>query len=758
MESMYLAIVGILFFLAISDLIVGVSNDAVNFLNSAIGSKAASFKMIIFTAALGVALGATFSSGMMEVTRNGIFHPQMFYFSEIMVIYFAVMITDVILLDTFNTFGMPTSTTVSIVFELFGAAVGISLLKVDSGSGLDISNYINTGSALVIILGILLSIVIAFVVGAIIQYLVRLIFSFNYQSAVKKYGAIWGGISITAIIYFILIKGMKGSTYASYDMGDGIVLNDWVQVHALMIIGVCFIIWTILLQLLNWIFNINITKIIVLVGTFALAMAFVGNDLVNFIGVPLAGYASYLQFVSNSGVDPDAMLMTGLASEVEIPYYFLLIAGAIMVATLYFNKKAKKVIQTSINLSRQDVGEERFESTLFSKMIVRSFININTSVSKALPNNFKSLIRKQFDVSRASELTVEGEKPSFDMLRASVNLVVASILISFATSLKLPLSTTYVTFMVAMGTSLADNAWGRESAVYRISGVISVIMGWFLTAIIAFTVAFVIAILTKLGGVAVIFIFISIAAYSVFRSHLSVKSKDESEEEFLPEVIFDEKITLDSDDLFNDSKLSSSSALEIVSNIYFHMVHGLSFEDRKELNKTLKKARRFNNDVKKAKDNVKNILPKIDEQSIECAQHYTLVLDSLRDLGNSIHFICLPAFNHVDNNLKPISEFHKEHLSSIAESVEEICNRSKHIIMEKNFDEIEILIQDSMVFISKMDDSVIEQLKRLKKNKSSSKSSKLFLDIISETKTMILNIAGLIKTVRDLNIDVDNKR
>jgi len=751
MESLYLVIVGVLFLLAISDLIVGVSNDAVNFLNSAIGSKAASFKMIIFIAALGVVIGATFSSGMMEVARKGIFHPGMFYFSEIMVIFFAVMVTDVILLDTFNTFGMPTSTTVSIVFELLGAAVGIAVLKVANGSGLMVAEYINSSKALAIISGILLSVVVAFTVGAIVQYISRLIFSFRYQDSIKKFGSIWGGVSITAITYFIIVKGLKGSSYADYTMSNGMILYEWVQSNVLLIVFYSFLVWTLLLQFLYWFFKINISKVIVLVGTFALAMAFAGNDLVNFIGVPLAGYASFQQFMAHPGMDPDAMLMTGLASKVGTPMIFLLLAGLVMVVTLYFNKKARKVIQTSIDLSRQDEGTERFGSTLFSKVIVRSAINMNKTVSKVLPVSFNRFVRKQFDASRAEEVLIDGEKPAFDMIRASVNLVVASILIAFATSHKLPLSTTYVTFMVAMGTSLADSAWGRESAVYRITGVISVVMGWFLTAVIAFSVAFVVAILTKLGGIFVIFLFIAIAAYSVFRSHVKSKEQDEIKEAEKSDSEIQTKEILSYDDLYEDSKISSVSALDIISNIYFHMVHGLNTEDRKELSKTFKKAKKFNSNVKSAKDGLKFILPKVGDESIECAQYYTLVLDSLRDLGNSIQYISLPAFEHVDNNHKPMGVFHQEKLELISQSVEDICDKAKHIIMEQNFDDIEMLTEESKKLIDNMDEFVIYQLKRLKKKKSGAKNSKLFLDIMSETKSMILRLVTLTKSVRDLH-------
>jgi phosphate/sulfate permease len=750
MDSLYIVIVGILFLLAVSDLIVGVSNDAVNFLNSAIGSKVASFKVIMFIAAIGVVVGATFSSGMMEVARKGIFHPEMFFFSEIMVIFFAVMITDVILLDAFNTFGLPTSTTVSIVFELLGAAVGISLLKVFGSSDIMVADYINNSKALAIVLGILLSVVVAFTVGALVQYVSRFIFSFRYKEKMKYFGSIWGGISITAITYFMLIKGLKGTSFANYELESGALLKDWVLNNTYSILFLSLGFWTILLQLLYWAFKVNISKIIVLVGTFALAMAFAGNDLVNFIGVPLAGFASYQDFIANPGADPDAMLMTGLSESVKTPYFFLLGAGLIMVLTLYFNKKAKRVIKTSIDLSRQDEGSERFGATIFSKVVVRAAVRLNKKVSAALPPRFNLYVRKQFDVSRADVVYMDDEKPAFDLIRAAVNLVVASILISFATSLKLPLSTTYVTFMVAMGTSLADNAWGRESAVYRITGVISVIMGWFVTAIVAFSVAFVVALLSKLGGIVAIVLFILGAAYSVIRSHMHGKKIETKKESEKVDERTIEKDFLTAEDLFVDSQSYSISALVIVSNIFFHITEGLISENRKELSNTLKKTKKFNSQVKNTKENLKFVIPKIEDESIESAQHFTLSLDALRELGNIIFHISNPAFEHVDNNHKPINTHQAKNLRELAALLESFCDKSKHIIIEKKFDEINDLNQNSASILSTMDKFVIEHIKRLRKTKSSAKNSKLFLDLISETKNLVLTTVSLTKTIRDL--------
>ena len=524
MENIYLILVVVLFALAISDLIVGVSNDAVNFLNSAIGSKAAPFKIIMGVAAPGILFGTTFSSGMMEVARKGIFHPEHFYFSEIMIIFLAVMVTDILLLDSFNTLGMPTSTTVSIVFELLGAAVSVSVIKLYSqpeaiaqiketiGQTVNVGTFINTNKAVLIISGILLSVIVAFSVGAFVQWISRLIFSFDYSKTYKYYGAIWGSFAITAITYFILIKGIKGSTFSGLEINPGVTLTDWIKNSQVQILTYGFIAWVVVLQIFKML-KINILKVIVLTGTFALAMAFAGNDLVNFIGVPLAGYHAFLDW-SASGASPDSYLMSGLTGKVPTEYYLLLSAGFIMVITLWVSKKARTVIKTSIDLSRQDEGDEKFGSSLIARNIVRASIKTTQAVEKVIPAPIKKYIGKKFDTTPFKETRAKEENPpAFDMIRASVNLVVASILIAIGTSFKLPLSTTYVTFMVAMGTSLADKAWDKEKAVYRITGVVSVIGGWFFTAFSAFTVAFIIALLFYYGGFIAMF---SMLAFVIF--------------------------------------------------------------------------------------------------------------------------------------------------------------------------------------------------------------------------------------------------
>ena len=448
MEQFYLILVVVLFALAISDLIVGVSNDAVNFLNSAIGSKAAP-KWIIFTvASLGVLVGATFSSGMMEVARKGIFHPDMFFFSEIMIIFLAVMITDVILLDAFNTFGLPTSTTVSIVFELLGAAVAVSLVKISqAGASIsELSNYINSSKALAIISGILLSVFVAFLVGAIVQYISRLVFSFKQHKTLKYYGSIFGGLSIAAMTYFMIIKGAKGASFMSKET------VEFLKSNMIMILVYSFFGWTLLLQLLYWIFKIDIPKMIVLVGTFGLAMAFAGNDLVNFIGVPLAGFSSFKAWAASGGMSPDSFEMGMLSGKVPTPTYMLIIAGFVMIITLITSRKARGVVATTVDLSRHGEGDERFGSSLFSRTIVRSATTINKNIKRVLPNSVIKGIESRFEPNDELIDIPEYERPAFDKIRASVNLIVAGILISIGTSLKLPLSTTYVTFMVAMGT------------------------------------------------------------------------------------------------------------------------------------------------------------------------------------------------------------------------------------------------------------------------------------------------------------------
>ncbi len=518
-------IIGMLILFAIFDLVVGVTNDAVNFLNSSIGSKAAPFFVIMIIASLGILAGVTFSGGMMEVARKGIFHPQFFTMPELLTIFLAVMMTDILLLDLFNTYGLPTSTTVSIVFELLGAAVALSVIKLITATDATMAlwDYINTAKALAIVGGILLSIVIAFFSGALMQFISRLIFTFDYQQRLKKYGALWGGVALVAITFFILIKGSKGATFMDADT------IAWIKGNSLTIMAGIFVVSAFVLQILISFFKVNIFKPIVLIGTFALAMAFAANDLVNFIGVPLAGLNAFQNALATS--DPLTVSMAGLAKKVQSQTLIMLFAGLIMVVTLWVSKKARTVTETEISLGQQDEGTERFESIWLSRKIVNLFDGLFGSVKSITPEPIRNLISERLAPVAESRGMNIAEKPSFDLVRASVNLMVASAVVSFATSLKLPLSTTYVTFMVAMGSSFSDQAWGRESAVYRVTGVLTVIGGWFMTAFIAFVVAFIFAnVLSflKAPGIVVLALF---AGFMIWKNHRKHKEKEKDKQD-----------------------------------------------------------------------------------------------------------------------------------------------------------------------------------------------------------------------------------
>lgn len=518
-------IVGMLILFAIFDLIVGVTNDAVNFLTSSIGSKAAPFKIIMIIASAGILVGVTFSAGMMEVARKGIFHPELFTMPELLTIFLAVMITDILLLDLFNTYGLPTSTTVSIVFELLGSAVALSMIKLaaHADSGLNLVDYINSTKAITIISGILLSIIVAFASGAFVQFISRLIFTFDYKKRLKYYGALWGGVALTVISFFILVKGASGATFMDPQM------VTWIKNHSFIIMGAIFATSAIILQVLISAFKINILKPIVLMGTFALAMAFAANDLVNFIGVPLAGLNAFKTAMASS--DPMNITMEALSGKIHTQTFIMLIAGSIMVVTLWVSRKAKTVTETEISLGQQDEGMERFESVWLSRRIVNLFHSMFTSVKAVSPPIIGKIVARRINPIPEDTHVGGKEKPSFDLLRASVNLMVASAVVSLATSLKLPLSTTYVTFMVAMGSSFSDRAWGRESAVYRVTGVLTVIGGWFMTALIAFVVSFIcgnIIYYFKMPGVVCLMIFVFLMILRNKKHHEgSEKTKEE---------------------------------------------------------------------------------------------------------------------------------------------------------------------------------------------------------------------------------------
>jgi phosphate/sulfate permease len=744
METLYLILVIVLFILAISDLVVGVSNDAVNFLNSALGAKAASFRLIMIVAALGVFVGASFSSGMMEVARQGIFHPQQFYFSEIMVIFLAVMITDVILLDVFNTYGLPTSTTVSIVFELLGAAVAVSLLKIAASSEtiFNLGTYINSEKALAIISGILLSIAIAFTAGVIIQYFSRMIFSFDYEKRIRKLGGIWGGLGITAIIYFLLIKGVSGAAFMSAEV------KNFIQQNSPLIILGSFVFWGVILQLLAWFTRFNILKFIVLIGTFALAMAFAGNDLVNFIGVPLAGYESYKDYISNPGIDPDSLRMAALAKPITTSPMFLVAAGFIMVITLWTSKKARSVVKTSVDLGRQEEGYERFGSSIFSRLVVRSTVALVKGFDSFFSERFKRRVGRNFDqtpfIHRQKELGADA--PAFDLLRASVTLIVASALISFATSLKLPLSTTYVTFMVAMGTSLADRAWGRESAVYRITGVVSVIGGWFLTALAAFTVAFIFAMAISFGGIYAIIGLILVAIFFISRTHLIHRKRD---------VITKEREGFKMVEVFTGQRIMIKCSNEVVQvlkkipEIFGLIVRGLSEESPKMLRHAQEESNKINKETKQLKNNLNITISKLEDSMIDTGLYYVQMIDYLREIAHSVNFIIKPSFDHVANNHKNLLPAQIDELQDIARMILDLISDMNRMIRQHSSENLpEIIIQQGKV-IKFIDTCRKKQVKRIKLNEVGTRNSLLYFNILSESKNLMLQLINLIKAHRD---------
>ena len=752
--DIYLIIVIVLLALAVSDLVVGVSNDAVNFLNSAIGSKVAPMWVIMVIASAGVLIGATFSSGMMEVARKGIFHPDQFVFAEIMVIFLAVMVTDIILLDAFNTMGMPTSTTVSIVFELLGSAVAVSVIKISQSSTETLANigkYINSEKALAIISGILLSVFVAFIVGAIIQYLSRLLFSFKYNKSLKYFGSVWGGMAITAITYFMLIKGLKGNSLMQPE--DLAMIKE----NTFLIIVYGFLGWTIILQILIWLFKINIPKVIVLVGTFALAMAFAGNDLVNFIGVPLAGLQSYQDILANPDARPDTFIMSSLALPVETDTILLLIAGVIMILTLYFSKKARSVVETTLNLSRQGHGNERFGASTLSRTIVRSSLNANKSVTAILPQPFLKRIDSRFVLpKKVSKNEASADQVSFDLIRASVNLVVASILIAIGTSLKLPLSTTYVTFMVAMGTSLSDRAWGRDDAVYRIQGVFSVIGGWFLTALIAFMVSFIIANIIYWGGMIAIVIIVALVFFLIYRTQIMHKKreseKDEDKEDDFVEEILSGSVVLEK------CLGHTTKALIKVPAFYENLVEGLKNEDRQMLRELTKDVKKFNKKTKKIKDNVNKTVIKLEADQIDTGYFYVQSVDYLREIAHCFTYMAMPSYEHIENNHDGLGKHQTEELMELKAGVKDLIGDIIAVVQSKDYYNLDVIIDKQQQLLDLIATTRKNQVKRIKEMELQTRRSLLYLDILAETKNLILYSINVLKSQRDFIMELNKNK
>ncbi len=744
MGDPYILMLIALAILATVDLVVGVSNDAVNFLNSAIGSKAIAIRNIMIIASIGVFFGAITSSGMMEVARKGIFNPGMFMFQDIMFIFMAVMITDILLLDVFNTLGMPTSTTVSIVFELLGAAVAISLIKISQNDAESISaiwNYINYEKASLIIFGILLSVVVAFSVGAIVQFISRLIYSFNFEKRPSYINALFGGFAITAITYFIIIKGMKGTPYYKD-------VKYLIEDNTLSIIVGSFLFWTIISQVFIKFFNLNVLKLIIGIGTFSLAMAFSGNDLVNFIGVPIAAWNSYEAW-SVSGIEANAFSMEILAKKVPSNIWLLLIAGAIMVITLWTSSKARNVIKTGIDLSRQGEGYEKFQPNPLSRLVVRASMGINAGLTYVLPAKTIAFVDSKFQkpvIELPKDKTYE--LPAFDMIRASVNLIVAGILISIATSLKLPLSTTYVTFMVAMGTSLADRAWGRESAVYRVAGVINVVGGWFLTAITAFLAAALVAYLISWDMV-MIPVLLVLVAFLIGRNTIihKKKSKEVKEQEYIERA---DLITING--VIEESADHISGVANRVNKLYTNVVNDLSKHDLNKLRKTDKHVEKLNEEIDNLKDGVFYFIKSLDDTSVQASRFYILVLGYLQDVAQSISYISRASFKHVNNNHKNLKKGQLKDLKEIDNQLTELLGKVSTVFDLRAFDDLEEILIEKQDLLKDVSDSIEKQVTRIRQEESSPKNTTLYFSILLETQDLITALMSLLQTYEEFHI------
>ncbi|WP_276966741.1 inorganic phosphate transporter [Bacteroides graminisolvens] len=748
METIYLGIIIFLFVLAVFDLMVGVSNDAVNFLNSAIGAKAASFKTIMIISAIGIFIGASLSNGMMDIARHGIYQPEHFYFEEIMCILLAVMLTDVVLLDVFNSMGMPTSTTVSLVFELLGGTFALALIKVYGDSSLELGDLINTDKALSVIMAIFVSVAIAFFFGMLVQYIARVIFSFNYQNKMKYSIGLFGGIAATAIIYFMLIKGLKDSSFMTKEN------LAWVKDHTAQLVLTCFVFFTVLMQILHWL-KINVFKIVVLLGTFALALAFAGNDLVNFIGVPLAGYSSFIDYTTNgAGYAPDSFLMTSLLGPASTPWYFLVGAGAIMVYSLFTSRKAHAVVKTSVDLSRQDEGEETFGSTPIARTLVRISLNISNSLSRIIPEGTKSWIDSRFRKDEA----IIADGGAFDLVRASVNLVLAGLLIAVGTSLKLPLSTTYVTFMVAMGSSLSDRAWGRDSAVFRITGVLSVIGGWFLTAGAAFTICFFVALIIHFGGTVAIVLLIGLAAFTLIRSQVLFKKKNlkGKENETFKEIMR----STDSNQALNLMRVLTREELNKVllyaEENFDRTVNSFINENLRGLRKAMGASKFEKQLLKQMKRTGTLAMCRLDNNTVlEKGLYYYQGNDFASELVYSINRLCEPCLEHIDNNFNPLDVTQKNEFSEVSAKITALISSCREKLNNNAYEDFETDLATANALNAQLAHLKREELKRIQTQTGSIKVSMVYLTMIQEAQNVVTYTINLMKVNRKFQMDFE---
>lgn len=738
METIYFGFVVFLFVLAIFDLMVGVSNDAVNFLQSAIGAKVAKFKTILTIAAIGIFTGAAMSNGMMEVARNGVFHPSFFSFQDVMFIFLAVMASDIVLLDIFNTLGMPTSTTVSMVFELLGGTFALALMKVAGDSSLHVADLMNTSKALTMIMAIFVSVAIAFVVGAFVQYISRTLFTFVYKNNSLKWKiGIFGGLAFTAIIYFMLIKGLGNVSFISD------AAHEWINTHSWTICGICFVVTAVLSQVL-FALKVNVFKILVLTGTFALAMAFAGNDLVNFIGVPLAGYSSFQDYSANAGGDAAGYMMDSLNGPAHTPVLFLIAAGLIMVISLATSKKAFNVVKTSVDLARQDAGDEMFGSSKMARVLVRFSTNTASALSELVPNGVKRWFAKRFD----NENVVLPQGAAFDEIRATVNLVVSSLLIALGTSLTLPLSTTYVTFMVAMGSSLADKAWGRESAVFRITGVISVIGGWFITAGAAFILCFLVALAMSLGGLTMASILIALSIVLLVRSNIKYKKKQAEEK---GDVIFNQMITSEDNAetlrlLTQHIRQGQSQFLDFVNVNYLNVTEGFISEDLSRLQKAESAMRKQRQELKQRRRKEMLGLRRIDPGvAIEKSTWFHLGVNSCEDMLYSLRRICDPCEEHIDNSFVPLEKERIKEFLPLRDTLLYLLKRAVVVISTENYTDSDKLREQCEEFKSCLSSTRQGQIERMQTSKENITVSYVYLNLLQETHEIASSLQHLLR-------------
>ena len=724
MSEFYTVIIGILGILAISGLFVGVTNDAVNFLNSAIGSKAASMKVILAIASLGILIGVVTSSGMMEVARSGMFNPGLFTFHEVMMLYLGVMFANVILLDLYNSWGLPTSTTVSLIFCLLGSAIAVSIFKIsnDPAQGVtSLGQYINTSRAMGIVSAILLSVVIAFTCGTFVMYVSRLIFSFRYTVPFRRYGSLWCGASLTAIIYFAVFKGLK-----SVLAGHAFV--DWVDSHLFLALLACWAVCSLILFFIQR-FKVNILRITILSGTFALALAFAGNDLVNFIGVPVAGFDAYSIARHAGSTD---ILMEGLNENVPANFLILLAAGAVMILTLWTSKKAMHVSETEISLSAQDDAQQQYGSSLFSRTIVRAALNVNAGIERVIPERVRAAISRRFEFE-----DVEHSGAPYDMIRATVNLTTSALLIAMATSLKLPLSTTYVSFMVAMGSSLADRAWGRESAVYRISGVMTVVAGWFITALGGFLIAFVVGLALIYGGPPAFIVITVLCGWMLIHSNFLKKNKENTVARQQAET---------DQDIIAALRDEVCTTMESATRIYDRTMIAVFKENRKVLRDMVKESNDLFYQSREHKYTLLPTLKKLQGSDVNTAHYYVQVVDYLNEMTKALMHITRPAFEHIDNNHEGLSMEQTRDLISINDDVESIYRRINLMLREGDFSEIETVLTMRDQLFESIAEAIKSELTRINEARSNTKASMLYLTILTETKNMVLQSRNLLKS------------